>query len=121
MSIDKTQFVTPTQLAKMLGISRIAIHQKIKKGEIKAENVGDSAKPTYLIPKSSLSPEIQERIQNEQKKNTEKILTKNNHHDLGFEKELWAAADRLRGNIDVSEYKNIVLGLLFLKYISDSF
>jgi len=74
-----------------------------------------------LIPKSSLSPEIQGRIQNEQKKNTEKVLTKNNHHDLGFEKELWAAADRLRGNIDVSEYKNIVLGLLFLKYISDSF
>ncbi len=121
MSIDKTQFVTPTQLAKMLGITRIAIHQKIKKGEIRAENVGDSAKPTYLIPKSSLSPEIQERIQDEQKKNTEKVLTKNNHHDLGFEKELWAAADKLRGNIDVSEYKNIVLGLLFLKYISDSF
>src|SRR3989338_3254367 len=121
MSIDKKQFVTPTQLAKMLGISRIAIHQKIKKAEIKAENVGDSAKPTYLIPKSSLSPEIQERKQNEQKKNTEKVLTKNNHHDLGFERELWAAADRLRGNIDVSEYKNIVLVLLFLKYISDSF
>ena len=50
-----------------------------------------------------------------------RFLQKNNHHDLGFEKELWAAADRLRGNIDVSEYKNIVLGLLFLKYISDSF
>lgn len=49
MSINKTQFVTPTQLAKMLGISRVAIHQKIKKGEIKAENVGDSVKPTYLI------------------------------------------------------------------------
>ncbi len=121
MLIDKSKFITPTQLAKMLGISRIAIHQKIKKGEIKAENVGDSAKPTYLIPKASLSPEIQNRIQKEQKKNTEKVLTKNNHHNLGFEKELWAAADKLRGNIDVSEYKNIVLGLLFLKYISDSF
>lgn len=32
MSINKSQFVTPTQLAKMLGISRIAVHQKIKKG-----------------------------------------------------------------------------------------
>lgn len=121
MAIDKSQFVTPTQLAKMLGITRVAIHQKIKKGEIKADNIGDSSKPTYLIPKSSLSSELQERIQNEQKKNTEKVLKKNDHHDLGFEKELWAAADRLRGNIDVSEYKNIVLGLLFLKYISDSF
>ena len=40
---------------------------------------------------------------------------------LDFEKELWRAADKLRGNIDVSEYKHIVLGLLFLKYVSDSF
>ena len=122
MSINKSQFVTPTQLAKMLGITRVAVHQKIKKGEIKAENVGDPSKPTFLIPRSSLSPELQNRIQEEQKKITEKVVgQKNNHHDLGFEKELWNAADRLRGNIDVSEYKNVVLGLLFLKYISDSF
>lgn len=121
MSIDKTKFITPTQLAKMLGISRVAIHQKIKKGEIVADNIGDPSKPTYLIPKSSLSPEIQERIQTEQKKATESVVGKNTHHDLNFEKELWAAADKLRGNIDVSEYKNIVLGLLFLKYISDAF
>ncbi|BFD24825.1 MAG: N-6 DNA methylase [Candidatus Parcubacteria bacterium] len=122
MSLDKSQFVTPTQLAKMLGITRIAIHQKIKKGEIKAENIGDPSKPTYVIPKSSLSKEIQDRIQVEQKKATESIVGKDvQHHDLNFEKELWAAADKLRGNIDVSEYKNIVLGLLFLKYISDAF
>ncbi len=121
MSIDKTKFITPTQLAKMLGISRVAIHQKIKKGEIVADNIGDPSKPTYLIPKSSLSPEIQERIQAEQKKATESVVGKDTHHDLNFEKELWAAADKLRGNIDVSEYKNIVLGLLFLKYISDAF
>ena len=122
MSINKSEFVTPTQLAKMLGITRVAVHQKIKKGEIKAENVGDPSKPTFLIPRSSLSAELQDRIQKEQKKITEKVVgKKNNHHDLGFEKELWNAADRLRGNIDVSEYKNVVLGLLFLKYISDSF
>ena len=43
--------------------------------------------------------------------------------DLSFEKELWKAADKLRsrGGIEASEYKNIVLGLIFLKYISDSF
>jgi type I restriction enzyme M protein len=40
---------------------------------------------------------------------------------LGFEKEIFAAADKLRGNIDAAEYKNVVLGLIFLKYISDSF
>lgn len=121
MSIDKTKFITPTQLAKMLGISRVAVHQKIKKGDITAENIGDPSKPTYLIPKSALSTDIQERIQAEQKKATASVIGKDSHHDLNFEKELWEAADKLRGNIDVSEYKNIVLGLLFLKYISDAF
>src|SRR5712664_3109578 len=40
---------------------------------------------------------------------------------LGFEATLWAAADTLRGNMDAAEYKHVVLGLIFLKYISDSF
>lgn len=41
--------------------------------------------------------------------------------NLGFEETLWAAADKLRGNMDASEYKGVVLGLIFLKYISDAF
>jgi type I restriction enzyme M protein len=41
--------------------------------------------------------------------------------DLGFEKHLWRAADALRNNMDAAEYKHVVLGLLFLKYISDAF
>lgn len=41
--------------------------------------------------------------------------------DLGFEAELFKAADRLRGNLEPSEYKHIVLGLVFLKYISEAF
>ncbi|HHX60384.1 MAG TPA: SAM-dependent DNA methyltransferase [Epulopiscium sp.] len=41
--------------------------------------------------------------------------------NLGFEKDIWKAADKLRGNVDASEYKHVVLGLIFLKYISDSF
>src|SRR5579862_4056407 len=40
---------------------------------------------------------------------------------LGFEQTLWAAADKLRGHMDPSEYKHVVLGLIFLKYISDAF
>lgn len=40
---------------------------------------------------------------------------------LGFEQTLWAAADKLRGHMDASEYKHVVLGLIFLKYISDAF
>src|SRR5215216_5353846 len=40
---------------------------------------------------------------------------------LGFEETLWQAADKLRGNLDPAEYKHVVLGLIFLKYISDAF
>src|SRR5258708_7798013 len=40
---------------------------------------------------------------------------------LGFEQTLWSAADILRGNMDASEYKHVVLGLVFLKHISDAF
>ena len=41
--------------------------------------------------------------------------------NLGFEDKLWMAADKLRGTMDAAEYKHVVLGLIFLKYISDSF
>ncbi len=41
--------------------------------------------------------------------------------DIGFERELWRAADALRSNMDAAEYKHVVLGLIFLKYISDAF
>ncbi len=40
---------------------------------------------------------------------------------VGFEAKLWAAADALRNNMDAAEYKHVVLGLIFLKYISDAF
>ena len=41
--------------------------------------------------------------------------------DLNYADRLWKTADALRGQVDSAEYKNVVLGLLFLKYISDSF
>jgi hypothetical protein len=46
---------------------------------------------------------------------------KNNGATIGFEAKLWQAADKLRNNMDAAEYKHVVLGLIFLKYISDSF
>src|SRR5437867_6497040 len=44
-----------------------------------------------------------------------------NNNDLAYADTLWKSADALRGQIDAAEYKHVVLGLLFLKYISDSF
>src|SRR5213596_746960 len=45
----------------------------------------------------------------------------NSSANIGFEQKLWLAADKLRSNMDAAEYKHVVLGLIFLKYISDSF
>ena len=49
------------------------------------------------------------------------VEEKTNGANLGFEDKLWRAADKLRSNMDAAEYKHVVLGLLFLKYISDAF
>ena len=53
---------------------------------------------------------------------TNKEKQKNgNGANLGFEQKLWQAADKMRGHMDSAEYKHVVLGLIFLKYISDAF
>ena len=44
-----------------------------------------------------------------------------NGDSSGLEAKLWAAADALRNNMDAAEYKHVVLGLIFIKYISDAF
>ena len=46
---------------------------------------------------------------------------KPNGATLGFEAAMWQAADKMRNNMDAAEYKHVVLGLIFLKYISDAF
>ena len=47
--------------------------------------------------------------------------TTGNDANLGFEAQLWSTADKLRGNMEPSDYKHVALGLIFLKYISDAF
>lgn len=49
------------------------------------------------------------------------MTNSNNTANIGFEQQIWTAADILRGNMDAGEYKHVVLGLIFLKYISDKF
>lgn len=57
---------------------------------------------------------------NDEHKN-DKPLNNGNGGNLGFEAELFKAADKLRGNMEPSDYKHVALGLIFLKYISDAF
>ena len=49
------------------------------------------------------------------------MAKKENTASIGFEETIWRAADKLRGNLNASEYESVVLGLIFLKYISDKF
>ena len=49
------------------------------------------------------------------------VKKKENTTSIGFEDAIWRAADKLRGNLNASEYEGVVLGLIFLKYISDKF
>ncbi len=50
-----------------------------------------------------------------------RLVAKNSETTDKFEQKLWEAADKLRKNIDAAEYKHVVLGLIFLRYISESF
>src|SRR5437667_1055090 len=52
---------------------------------------------------------------------TGRVTQPPNQATVRFEAKLWAAADALRNNMDAAEYKHVVLGLIFLKYISDAF
>jgi len=65
--------------------------------------------PSVPIPKKTSS------------KTKGKSAKTSNGAKLGFEQTLWTAADKLRGHLDAAEYKHVVLGLIFLKYISDAF
>ena len=52
---------------------------------------------------------------------TSRTKSNNNGATVGYEQQLWQMADALRGSMDAAEYKHVVLGLIFLKYISDAF
>src|SRR5947209_1107996 len=55
-------------------------------------------------------------------RNIMSLVKKNgNGINLALEEKLWATADKMRGHMDAAEYKHVVLGLIFLKYISDVF
>lgn len=117
------EFITISELAGVLGISRQAtlkqLKGKINAGQIETRTEGK----TYFIKFATLPEEIKDRFKEAQitaVRDAKKLVQKPKK-DIDFEKDLWSAADKLRGNIDPSEYKYIVLGLIFLKYVSDAF
>src|SRR3989344_8783177 len=106
--------ISITDLARTFGVTRQAVQKMLKGKEgLRFKKLGAG----FLYEIDSLPKEMQERIHVTQKEVVDKAIRAGTqkHKDIDFEKELWNAADRLRGNIDAGEYKHVVLGLLFLK------
>ena len=102
--------VSQADLAAQLGVSQAQISQWERgKAEPKPEQL-DLLKASLDDESGTKEPALEEL---ESKRASKAIL--------GFEEKMWAAADKLRGSMDSSEYKHVVLGLIFLKYISDAF
>lgn len=106
--------LTTKELADLMGVSTTAINKRIKAGSIKATM---DASGNYKINIAELSPKDQKKIELKQKRAVRAVESP----DTSLENSLWQAADALRGTVDSSQYKEIVLGLIFLKYISDTF
>lgn len=69
---ETEEFLTTSQLAEILGVSRIAVYKKIKKGEIKASRIGN----IYVIPKSYISEVFGRSLSTRQKKIVEEAVHK---------------------------------------------
>lgn len=118
-----SEFISISDLARILGISKQAVNKqlrgKINAGEIEVKTEGQKD----FIKYETLPQEFKDKLEQAKEKAVETAnkIAKEPQKELHYEKELWTAADKLRGNIDASEYKHVVLGLIFLKYISDAF
>jgi type I restriction enzyme M protein len=118
--MNQDKYISTSDLARILGVTRQAIQKQLNGiPDVKIKKVGAG----FLYDIDTLPEDIKERIKKAQKEATEQVisLSQKPSKDLDFEKELWKAADKLRGNIDPGQYKYIVLGLIFLKYVSDAF
>jgi len=117
--MNNEEYISTADLARILGVTRQGIKKMLKGQPVEIKEVGTG----FFYKKETLPEEIKERVAQERKEAVDKLksIKPSSGKDIDFEKELWKAADKLRGNIDVSEYKHIVLGLLFLKYVSDYF
>ena len=114
-----SNILTTKELADLMGISTTAVNKRIKAGSIKATM---DASGNYKINFSDLSPKDQKKITLRKKKVVREAESFNtNDKTQKLEEKLWESADILRGTVDSSQYKEIVLGLIFLKYVSDVF
>jgi type I restriction enzyme M protein len=108
----KQHKLSQSQLAERVGVSQAQVSQW--------ENGRLEPKPETLAQFKEILGEPP-RDAKPSKPSKPSKASKTNGAVLGFEQKLWEAADKLRGSMDPGEYKHVVLGLIFLKYISDAF
>jgi type I restriction enzyme M protein len=119
----KQKKLSQAQLAERVGVSQAQVSQwEGGKAEPKADVLrhlekllGASPRGPKVAPPQARSSEPPSSGRNSMPNGS------NGAAVLGFEQKLWEAADKLRGSMDPGEYKHVVLGLIFLKYISDAF
>lgn len=142
--LERTGFTRKDDYLDLLNNSKVAsledILAALKRDELKeicrAHDLDDSGKEKEPIIARILGRELQPGLPLTQgapkdldsaqpgpakQPRAKKAGTQDSSANIGFEAKLWLAADKLRNNMDAAEYKHVVLGLIFLKYISDSF
>jgi type I restriction enzyme M protein len=88
---------------------------------LRSQLVSEEPRPTLDEPATSPPSPFPESSRQAPSRRATGKQNGGNGGPLGFEDALWKAADKLRGSMDSSEYKHVVLGLVFLKYIDDAF
>ena len=111
--------LTQAELAARAGVSQAQISQW-EKGKT-APNRATVAQLRGILGSSAPTAAPSTPEQPAPKRRAAKANGNGTTAPLGIEEKLWQAADKLRGSMDPGEYKHVVLGLIFLKYISDAF
>ena len=129
--LSRSRQVTPEYLSEELYeqdakdvCEALGISSKGRRGALIERLLGWDGTTTNNTPGAAVSTTATDpakKATKPAKRSTKSKTPAGNGAMLGFEKTLWAAADKLRNNMDAAEYKHVVLGLIFLKYISDAF
>ena len=119
----KQKKLSQAQLAERVGVSQAQVSQwESGKAEPKTDVLKQLEKVLGAPPRGSKgAPPPARSSEPPSNGRSSKPNGSNGAAVLGFEQKLWEAADKLRGSMDPGEYKHVVLGLIFLKYISDAF
>lgn len=120
----KQRKLSQVQLAERVGVSQAQVSQwESGKAEPKTDVLKQIETVLGAPPRGSKAARPQARSSEPPSsgRSSNKPNGSNGGAVLGFEQKLWEAADKLRGSMDPGEYKHVVLGLIFLKYISDAF